>query len=497
MYKLNFKSDQKSHYVNITSPIPGSYFAAVYHPYVDPHSEAIKQEGLTPMCNTYLDATLYGLVTEVPELILEGGVIHVNLMGDEIRVYKFYVPQFVDCILLNINNASWNESAGISFNVHPSNTTSVNINSTLDYNYRKLFVEEDAWYFVTVSLITGSSRTRFHICDNYSKFVVDFVMLSPRGELKFSLHYLRNELQTNISETYYKNAVMKSFKNDHNLYDVPYKEYQLIRLGNTDSFVYSYEMKSLDGLSIRSSSLNISSTDLTVLKFKLNDFIDVGGTLHFVLSYKPNEKINKSHVIIACIHDINMMLPKWPNLCKHDNGTLTNSQIVLNGTSRNSSVLIPYPESGVWYATIQLYCEKCEQCNCSDNCKNDLLTCKNDCEMNCNKCIQNCSNNCVGKCTDNCTGTCDENCHRCSENCEEDVKNKKGCENCDCYEDCKRSETGCNSSLIFDIGSYPCVVGSCGKHGKCVFSVAEGFIYSACLCTNNYKGNSLIHLQMK
>lgn len=278
-------------------------------------------------------------------------------------------------------------------------------------------------------------------------------------------------------------------KSHYDLYDVPYKEYRLIRSGNTDSFVYTYEMKSLDGHSIASSSLNVSSNDLTVLKFKLNDLIDIGGTLHFVLSYKPNEKMNKSHVIIACIHNGNMMLPKWPNLCEHANGTLTDSQVILNGTSRNSSVLIPYPESGAWYATVQLFCDKCERCNCTYDCKNNLEECKKDCDRKCIDCIRNCNSECLDKkCRDNCTNSCDDNCNKCDTNCENGTRSKEGCENCDCYDGCKTNGLPCNSSLIFDVGSYPCVVGSCGKHGKCIFSVSEGFVYSSCLCTNNYKG---------
>lgn len=283
----------------------------------------------------------------------------------------------------------------------------------------------------------------------------------------FAIHYYTNKLNTNVSQLYYKNALTKTLRKD---YALPYKEYDLIRLGNTDTFVYSYEMRSSNNDEVSPLSLNMSSTDLTVLKFKLSEFIDIGGTLHFIIVYKPNQNGNlyakDNYVVIACIHGKSKLLPTWPNKCKDDDGNLIESQVILNKTTTNSSVLIPYPEPGIWYVTLQLYCDACETCKCAKSCRKTYSECRRNCERGCTVCT-------------NCTETCHKS-----------MKRNLGCENCDCYGGCMKKATPCNTSVIFDVGSFPCINGNCGKHGKCTFSLAEGFVYSACLCTDKYKGKN-------
>lgn len=154
MYKLSFKSDTKPRYVNITSPIPGSYFAAVYHPYTNPQSEGITQEGLSPMCNTFLDVSVYGGVfLDEPQIILEGDKIDASLINDGVKLYKFYVPQFVDRILLSTSNISWHECDGIRMVIHPNNVSSLTFNSNSRFGVKNLLVEEDTWYLIALNLI--------------------------------------------------------------------------------------------------------------------------------------------------------------------------------------------------------------------------------------------------------------------------------------------------------------------------------------------------------
>lgn len=45
MYSLNFKSDKKPEYVNITAPVAGLYYVAVFLPWINPNQQAITQEG--------------------------------------------------------------------------------------------------------------------------------------------------------------------------------------------------------------------------------------------------------------------------------------------------------------------------------------------------------------------------------------------------------------------------------------------------------------------
>lgn len=45
LYHLEFHSDKKAAYVNITSPDPGSYYVATFLSYSDPKYNQIKQQG--------------------------------------------------------------------------------------------------------------------------------------------------------------------------------------------------------------------------------------------------------------------------------------------------------------------------------------------------------------------------------------------------------------------------------------------------------------------
>lgn len=45
VYNLEIKSDKTPHYVNLTSPIPGTYYAATFISWTDPTNAAITQQG--------------------------------------------------------------------------------------------------------------------------------------------------------------------------------------------------------------------------------------------------------------------------------------------------------------------------------------------------------------------------------------------------------------------------------------------------------------------
>lgn len=46
VYNLEFQSDKKEIFINITSPDPGSYYIATFLSYSDPKHNQIKQQGM-------------------------------------------------------------------------------------------------------------------------------------------------------------------------------------------------------------------------------------------------------------------------------------------------------------------------------------------------------------------------------------------------------------------------------------------------------------------
>lgn len=45
VYHLQIKSDKTPHYINLTSPVPGTYFAVTFISWTDPTNAAITQQG--------------------------------------------------------------------------------------------------------------------------------------------------------------------------------------------------------------------------------------------------------------------------------------------------------------------------------------------------------------------------------------------------------------------------------------------------------------------
>lgn len=162
----------------------------------------------------------------------------------------------------------------------------------------------------------------------------------------------------------------------------------LIRKSNSESFTYSYELPQENTRQIK-----LNSTKIVVLKFHITDISDVGGTLQYSLAVKSTFR----HKIIGCLSPNEIMLPKWPL-----------GPLMLNRTHINSTIHIPYPEVGVYYASFKLFCD-------------------------------------------------------------DFVKN-------------------CTENITFDISSQPCLNGECTDRGRCVFLVSSGFVYSACSCTDRYRG---------
>lgn len=284
-----------------------------------------------------------------------------------------------------------------------------------------------------------------------------------------------NKTQPLNALTLYKSAVYQTSRYDYLFPYVVYKEYTLVKNEKSDSFSYTFDLQpSTKG--VVPLSINLTNTDFSLLKFILSEVVDTGGALEYTIGFAP--RINRSfgrmiadrepdnHTIIVCIRNSLMEIPWWPNNCVYENQTYV-APIILNTTVSNSTIVLPYPESGMWYVTLKLYCGKCIPCKCPEICKEEYDKCIEACEIECEpSACDNCTSICVNKVMDT------EPCHT----------------ECNCDGPCQKSKEICNASVVFDISSNPCIRGACGKNGRCAFAIAQGMLYSTCLCTNHYKG---------
>lgn len=404
-------------------------------------------------------------------MITDDNLFQLIASSNENRYFKFFVQSSNDQAVLFVNNIIFPDNSKyltvrIEANKPPServhhkqeiiysNTTS----STLFFS-----TNPDAWHYIEF-IYDGKN-------DN-----------TTTGNLTFQLKFISNELPENsnhytllTNETYFNNSVSKTFHNYKITNLVPYKQYDLIREATSETFFFSFELeKELE--SKVPIAINMTNSHFSLLKFRLREGTDVGGTLQFILAFKP--RIDRSqytfykaepsdHVVVACIRKGAMEVPTWPNNCVY-NDVNKQSQLILNSTNENSTILIPYPESGTWYATFKLFCGTCKPCTCSKSCQKQYEDCVIDCELNCDV---------------------PWDCQLCTTNCSSQIISSDDCKGCDCDGPClKNDNVTCTSSLLFDVGSHPCIFGQCSRNGRCMFLVSDGVVFSTCVCMNKYRG---------
>lgn len=107
-------------------------------------------------------------------------------------------------------------------------------------------------------------------------------------------------------------------------------------------------------------------------------------------------------------------------------GNVTGADLYVNETAP-ASIHIPFPEPGRWYVSLKSFSVD-GKCNCSVDCLNGAV-----------------------------------------------------CDECDCMKPC-------TVKIESRISSSSCIEGHCKLHGKCMQYMSGGFAFSACHCTEGYRG---------
>lgn len=373
------------------------------------------------------------------------------------KLFKFYVPEFVDHAMFVLNAAQITEGENLTVLIDAKRLPTRNnnllnfvLNYTADFHpyYKKFWTLEENWHYLKIN-----AR------DVNVNFRLQFFTVTD------AVSFLQTVMLKNFTRLY-RTALQKIHRTDTLSEMIPYKQYNLVKTSSSESFLFSYDLLSEIDASVPV-TINLTTSDFTVLKFVVQKGSDVGGSLQFSLAYNSKTKTNHEHqTIVGCIRRNAREVPMWPDKCLFD-GTTTKAPVILNATAENSTIYIPYAEPGIWFASFRLFNGTCEICNCTEGCNRKYVSC-----------VEICEENCVSR----------RECEYCPLNCKEEVLLKKECKQCDCSGDCKNAEKEGNSSVFFDISSYPCLAGKCGKNGRCVYMVSGGFVYSTCVCSNNYRG---------
>ncbi|XP_075147376.1 uncharacterized protein LOC142221510 [Haematobia irritans] len=346
----------------------------------------------------------------------------------------------------------------------------------------------------------------------------------------------------------YKQYSAENFESKHKLFDEEVNSlrptvlrniefYPLLRQTYRDFFSFDYELEADENGTVPT-TLNLTGGVLVGFTFNIGEVYDVGGTLSLVISMNVNdteeqrkkprlsiiedertEKFNdkffaddplnsaldgsekRNQTIIVCMNHGDIGEPVWPNQCRYGKILLPASFVINNANSTtNRGILhIPFPEAGSWFITMGLYCDNNN--NSSDRIEVVKEFLKKYAYMldvmhpKC-PCIANRTNyrNCLK----------DPICFA-SMN-DSDVVKIKGClldskcsskylemvQNFDNHQKISKGEnvtsTNCSSSIVFSIGSGPCISGKCGPFGHCYHYMSGGFVFSTCLCANGYRG---------
>lgn len=360
---------------------------------------------------------------------------------------------------------------------------------------------------------------------------------------EYNINNNNNKSQKNTGHEKYIPAIIKSRA---------FHYYPLLRQTYREFFMFDYDLLP-DVNGTVPLSINMTAGVTTLMKFDVGDVYDIGGTLSFAIAMKydisgnvidstpthansdegveqayaeklvseESIKYQSNQTVIVCMRLNEAGIPTWPDKCIYGRQIFPAISIINNTDADSGTGLIhvPFPESGIWYVTLGLFCHGCgaamettgaARATVNNSIKNfikhnvDLLKtfqapCSCAAEMNLIQ-YRDCLSN------DKCLNAMNE----------KDAIKLKEClmdSKCTSSEHLELSKAfdihhkqateqsvaagsnygssydgSCNTSVVFTISSSPCVAGRCGRNGRCYHYMSGGFVFSTCLCLKFYRG---------
>lgn len=228
-------------------------------------------------------------------------------------------------------------------------------------------------------------------------------------------------------------------------------------------FTFAYGLPTTD-LQDVTSLVNLTSNEIKVLRFEVNQFIDIGGSLaveasllmsiKYYMGYKRElskgtllgfTEDNQFFKVVICLSIGHPSVPLQNGQCRF-NDRVTPALFVLNSTDSDSiydKLIIPYPEAGLWYLSMRLFCDSVV-CPCRTSSDGTKYF--------------------VGA-----TETADVDSSTFSNVTRE-------------------GERDCNTTVVLSLSSSSCVSGKCSNNGNCGLNTFSGLVMSFCMCSAGYGG---------
>ncbi|CAH0728567.1 unnamed protein product, partial [Brenthis ino] len=426
MYTLNLLSDGNNITYFMKNPKPGIWYALAYIKWEDPRIQKVEQQGLVAACSTILYTDLQTKVDETSRYTNCYKKLTIDYTTLP-ALYKCRAEDSLEPIKLNINlvNATTSNSK-VTVRIEPES-----------------FPTEDNYilYCVFDPRMNNEQIIIFHTFPTAAHFI------------------LIETIQGNTSHIVdCESYALRDYDEAENIVLM-----DLMRDDKDRFFTFDYGLATTD-LGDVTSLVNITSNETRSLRFEINQFIDIGGSLaieasllmsiKYYMGYKRDlqkggllafTEDNPFIKVVICLNIDHASIPLQSGHCKY-NDRLRPALFVLNSTDSDSiydKLIIPYPEGGLWYLTLRLFCDNVVcPCRTSHNGSKYYVNTK-----------------------------------------EMDIVDSSGFSSV-----MREGETDCNATVVVSVTSTSCVSGRCSNHGNCGYNTFSGIVMSYCSCSAGYGG---------
>lgn len=356
VYNAEFQSDEVPVIVNVTSPVPGDWFAVAFLSYTDPNDDQILQQGLAPNCAAMAECSMSVVIVDEVTAVVPGEDISRQLDADtESKYFKFYVPTGTWMVRVNLSSDQCDTAPCLLMSYAPRTIPDPKVsngNCESGVACEKDFIPAvDNWYFITVSATHNISASPIHFT-----LIVSFLAHNSTEKWKLVSTTLPHVMTEDLN--YDMTSLLQDFQNFWTL--VP-----LARQSFSSFFTFNFLSEIADETK-GFFSINVSVDELAMMQFEVNHVSDIGGTLTFQM--KLEEDSNLKNVtqslynvsVVACLSYQARAIPLYPqDMCLNYTGDFSKSKIQVNSsseTNRIGSIHVPFPEPGLWFITLKPFC---------------------------------------------------------------------------------------------------------------------------------------------
>ncbi|XP_074640819.1 post-GPI attachment to proteins factor 6-like isoform X2 [Tubulanus polymorphus] len=397
-YKIPLNTNDHPIAFGVFNPTPGRWFSAAF---VEESNTAIKQKGLHTKCRYAYSARHIVFTREdINEILVvnnQNFTHQAELTNQSVQIYfKYQLPQFTYRYTVNITDC---ESSDVSNGSCP--IVIITNGAALPSTYTSLVtnciqkpgpcVHEEAqpvplqWNYLYFNLVEGSG-VNFKFQITYKECTEIKYKDSDSAKIQIQTEdagYNRTINSTNRSNVDSPSMVNLNIKQWNTTNTTILKNAETDKVSERGKMV-SYEpvvvdpdatcIGSVDIDTVRSSGRfyryymllpavmnTISLQNWTaVYGFKLDEMLDMGGTLKFQAKRKDKDEKRKNISIEFCLQQ------KYVPVS--DDGILCGSrQIWLHPENDSVTDYIPYPEYGLWYLAARRHCTEGNETDCTEN----------------------------------------------------------------------------------------------------------------------------------